>query len=95
MLRRDDLDLMRRGTETSGGETDTAGAGDVYVLAAPVFTVDFVVVVVVVVVGIGGGGGGEEVGVAVVVGAVAGEVVDPENKARMDTNNEAFYPVQL
>lgn len=83
MLRKDDLDLMRRGKGSSGEETDTAGVvgeepGEVYELA----TLRSDVVFVVVAVGIGGGG---EVVVSVVVGAVAGEVVDPENMARMDT----------
>ena len=72
---------MRRGKGSSGEETDTAGVvgeepGDVYELA----TLRSDVVFVVVAVGIGGG----EVVVSV-VGAVAGEVVDPEKMARMDT----------
>ena len=79
---------MRRGKGPSGEETDTAGVagdepGDVYELAT---AGSAVVVFVVVAVGIGGGGGGEVV-VTAVVGAVAGEIVDPENMARMDTKD--------
>lgn len=75
---------MRRGKGSSGEETDTAGVvgeepGDVYELATLRSDVVFVVVAV------GIGGGGEVVVSVVVVGAVAGEVVDPEKMARMDT----------
>lgn len=81
-LRRDELDLTRRDNEPSGADIETEGAGEA--------------VLVVLEIGGGGGGGGGEVGsaaaaVVVVVeeeeeeeGAVAGEVVDPEKKARMD-----------
>lgn len=77
---------MRRGKESSGEETDTAGVdgeepGEANVLAVGVTAAAagaaVVVTVVVEVVGIGGGGGGG-------VLAVAGEEVDPEKRARMD-----------
>ena len=77
--------MTRRGKGSSGEETDTDGVvgeeepGDVYELLVPESTAGAVAVVAVEVaaVGIGGGGGG--------VLAVAGEVVDPVNIARMDT----------
>ena len=84
------MDLTRRGKGSSGEETETDGVvgeeepGDVYellvpestVVAVPGAAVAVVVAVEVAAVGIGGGGG---------VLAVAGEVVDPVNIARMDT----------
>lgn len=91
------MDLTRRGKGSSGEETDTDGVvgeeepGDVYELLVPESTAVpgavAVVAVEVAAVGIGGGGG---------VLAVAGEVVDPVNIARMDTicTSEDMYAVK-
>ena len=77
------MDLTQRGKGSSGEETDTDGVvgeeepGDVYELLVPESTAGAVAVVAVEVAAVGIGGGG--------VFAVAGEVVDPVNIARMDT----------